>query len=268
MISTVQIIGNLNRYGCFLIINGPSELQHTDLTADLSNRVLNIELPAIFTVFIGVFKLFNFDFTFLIAIGCYSDGAYFSSLMVNIVLIGVVVVGSFIFAKYELSQIDKTSHDEETHKAEVQKIFDMFDLDGNGIELDEVAVICRRISPKATAAEIEALFHSADTDGSGVIDFEEFYAAVADDVPDVAVEGSKWSVVRDSVKKKQKRHHYKNKHSFFHHDKNKHSFDLRILVRKQKVSTIKADAMGRLFLLTFLLYPSCDPTASVCSYVW
>ena len=235
---------------------------------------MNVEFPAIFTEFIGIFlKLFNFDFTFLIAIGCYSDGAYFSSLMMNIVLIGVVVVGSFIFAKYELSQIDKTSHDEETHKAEVQKIFDRFDLDGNGIELDEVAVICRRISPKATAAEIEALFQSADTDGSGVIDFEEFYAAVADDVPaddvpDVAVENSSWSIVRDAVKKKQKRHQYKNKHSLFHRDKNKHSFDLRILVRKQKVSTIKADAMGRLFLLTFLLYPSCDPTASVCSYIW
>merc|ERR1712166_207430 len=95
-----------------------------------------------------------------------------------------------------------------------------FDPDGDGISWTEMNEIVNKIDDDITEEETQELFERADTDGGGLIDFDEFYAAVHDDSQ--AAKGS---------------------------------LDLKKLVRKQEKVLIRADAAGRVFLSAFLLYP-------------
>ena len=98
--------------------------------------------------------------------------------------------------------------------------FEAIDVDGDGIELDEVTKLILECAPATTAAQIKALFKQADADSSGVIDLAEFQAALADH-PLLHVEGQ---------------------------------IDLNALVSRAERTALKSDAAGRVSLLAFLLY--------------
>jgi Ca2+-binding EF-hand superfamily protein len=99
---------------------------------------------------------------------------------------------------------------------QVQQIFRQFDKDGDGqLGLAEMTTVAQQIDPSISAANVEALFKSADADESGSIDFDEFFAAIA--TP---------------------------------------ALNLRTLAEKAEKAEITATAVGRVFLLGFLLYPS------------
>jgi Ca2+-binding EF-hand superfamily protein len=104
----------------------------------------------------------------------------------------------------------------------VRKLFQQFDNDGDG-ELDqaEVRAVAEEIDPFISTEVVVAIFHKADTDGSGAIDFDEFFAAITHP-----------------------------------------AMDLRVLAEKAEKADITAAALGRLFLLGFLLYPG------VGVYIW
>jgi len=107
--------------------------------------------------------------------------------------------------------------DPEKAAERAKKIFDKFDTDGDGIGLEEVTEIVRQVDPDVTDESIQKLFKAADTDGSEQIDFDEFMAAINSDHTD------------------------------------EFSFD-DLVIKKMKFD-LKADALGYLFLLVFVMYP-------------
>jgi Ca2+-binding EF-hand superfamily protein len=97
----------------------------------------------------------------------------------------------------------------------VRKLFQQFDDGGDDkIDLVEIRAIVEKIDPSISAEDVAVIFQKTDTDSSGAIDFDEFFAAITSP-----------------------------------------AMELRALVKKAEKDTITATAMGRLFLLGFLLYP-------------
>ena len=222
---------------------------------------LGVKFPAAFTTFVAsMASAVRFDVTSLlsigdlganISIGCMSTGKYYGSLVFNILLVVTVCCGELLHTSFEVSKVKKGDKKmtEEENREKVQAIFSHFDKDGDGVELEEVKMIAEKIDPDVTDEAVLQLFADAgkgtayllcfrscyvlrpmtllvvsDTDGSGVIDFEEFYGAV--------------TAPRPKVQEGEKR-----------------GFDLRVLVKRSQILQIKANASGRLFLLVFLLYP-------------
>ena len=89
---------------------------------------------------------------------------------------------------------------------------------GESITLPTTQALLETLDPAASPEITAKLFERADTDGSGSIDFEEFYAALVH--PDAGLE-----------------------------------LDLAGLVRRAQQQAARADAFGRVSLLLFLLYP-------------
>ena len=185
--------------------------------------VLGVSFPSNFSTFLLRFvSLFRLDFATSLGLGCGGSflKGYTAALSFNLIMLVLVVI--VVTAVYEIQMKKLNNPDmeitEEENRAQLRETFGRFDKDGDGIDIEEVALICQKVDPDATREEIETLFQRADTDGGGVIDFEEFYAAVTD----ANHEGG---------------------------------LDLSLLVMKQKRMMVKADAAGRLFLLAFLLYP-------------
>lgn len=161
-------------------------------------------------------------------LGCIGhDGSYTAVLAtaVSIVLVVIVVVGLIYLHELQaLNRADQQLNDEEV-AAQLHKLYKSFDKDGDGIQLNEVRKIVAKIEPTTAAEDVEEIFRKADADGSGIISFEEFHAAVSADDSDESIQ-----------------------------------LDLGILVKKKAKHKIRDDATGRLFLVVFLLcklkYPS------------
>eukprot|EP01045_Picozoa_sp_COSAG04_P010697 COSAG04_NODE_661_length_11448_cov_24.495903_2_plen_138_part_00 len=119
----------------------------------------------------------------------------------------------------EMRALDRADYrpDNEEAAADLRELYEQFDTDGDGIQLDEVQKIVLKIEPSTASEDVERLFKKADADGSGHIDFEEFHAAV--------------SVSDDSSIQ----------------------LDLGVLVKKKAQANIRDTATGRLFLVVFLL---------------
>ena len=156
------------------------------------------------------------------------DGTYFPALASSVWLVGGLLAVELLHFKWQVAHIEKNASklSEEENKQRVQRIFDRFDIDGDGVELEEVFQIVAAIDPTIESDRVVALFNEADTDDGGSIDFAEFYHAV--------------TKAPDPTKKKKKGHK---------------KLDLAILVKKQQRAETKAAASGRMFLLCFLLYP-------------
>ena len=61
----------------------------------------------------------------------------------------------------------------------IREIFDRFDEDRSGsIELAEMLQTVEAIDASAKPEEATTLFHRADANGNGVLDFDEFFAAI------------------------------------------------------------------------------------------
>ena len=168
----------------------------------------------------GVFRL---DVTSMISFGCLSSGAYISSLIGQVVLLALVVIA--VMAAYIYNQNkaknETTNGDSPEIRAHVRELFDRFDTDGEGVKLDEVTVILAEIDPAITADQAAIIFKEADLDGSGIIDYDEFFVAV---------------------------------HTS--HSSTNGGLDLQKLVLKKQALDIRDSATGQLFLIVFLLYPS------------
>ena len=190
------------------------------------HAVLNIRFPPIFTDMIGTFaSFFNIDIEVLFGFGCYTSHGYTVSLFLNFATSLFFAVVILALCAYELSKVDKASPDPEAAKARTKQMFEKFDKDGTGITQAIVKEIVMEGSRErarlgaparvVTDQQIAKIFEVADSDGSGVIDFTEFYAAMNSDDAD----------------------------NFSLHD---------LVIQKVKLD-LKADAMGNIFLLVFVM---------------
>merc|ERR1711865_1134847 len=105
-------------------------------------------------------------------------GGYIPSVLANIGLVILVLLAVLVVHAFRMRAISKGETDEEKKKVVMRAIFDKFDEDGTGIELTEMQRICEKVDPNITVEQVENVFNKADADGGGIIDFEEFYAAV------------------------------------------------------------------------------------------
>jgi hypothetical protein len=131
---------------------------------------------------------------------------------------------------------------EEESKENAAELFAKFDLDGKGISKQEVTKIVKRIAHEVTDSEIDDLFARADEDGSGAIDFDEFYSAAygndgdtssaageSEDAAAVSGEGEASSAAPAFV------------------------FDLAGLVKKKRAADRRTEVLTVLFVAIFLL---------------
>ena len=185
---------------------------------------LGVQFPAIFDNFVeGIMGFFRLDITSMISFGCVTSGAYITSLIgqVVVLLLLVAAVGIRYVIRQKKAKNETLGSNSEEARAHVKELFDRFDEDGNGIEPAEVAKILTELDPDTTEEDAAALFKAADSDGSGVIDFDEFFAAVHD-----------------------------------HHSDPGQGLDLQKIVLKKQAWDIRDAATGQLFLVIFVLYPS------------
>ena len=85
---------------------------------------------------------------------------------------------------------------------ELHEIFSLVDRDGGGtISAEELRELMKTLGLKTTQAELAVMVQEIDTKGDGVIDFEEFVAAMARKVtPSVSKEKLKWAFRAFEVK--------------------------------------------------------------------
>jgi|EP01046_Picozoa_sp_COSAG06_P040544 hypothetical protein len=169
-------------------------------------RLLLIAFGEFIENFTGVFRL---DIGSLFQFGCVSSGAYTSSLfgMIGVLLsVGFVTLVIYLYrqrsAKHaavpgrhnwclKLHSLPFMHHEDDDHdvREHVKRLFDRFDKDGLGINVKELGMIVKDIDPNQTDEAIQQLFEAADSDPAGrdeegLIDFDEFFAAVQN--PDLA----------------------------------------------------------------------------------
>ena len=161
--------------------------------------------------------------------GCITDGGYYHSLIGNWLLVVVVILLVVSQYFYRESRDAKVVISEEDQLQQARTLFNRFDKDRQGIKLEEVALVVRKIDPKATDEQVKAIFQSGDTDGSGVINFDEFFAK------------TKGGVDGDNVAGEPQ------------------ALDLGLVVKQQLKADRQSDALTKVFLLVFLLYRKLMP---------
>ena len=97
---------------------------------------------------------------------------------------------------------------------------DDFDKDNKGLNEEELLACVEKLGVDATASDIGILFRGADTDNSGVLTFDQFYDAVQSQD-----DGSAPT----------------------------HGVDLAFIVQAERIVEARSTAMGRCFLIVFLL---------------
>ena len=182
-------------------------------------KILKIDMPDIFSDFTDSFlNAFRFDFTAQVAIGCFGKGSFTRGLYANVVFILVVVALVFLLYLVETYQANRRVDPEDEEMVEkLQAMYAKIDGDGDGVELEEIRALVNKIDPDITDEQITTLFSAADKDGSGAINFDEFLAAVQ--------------------------------------TPSDNGVDFSTVIVKARQAQITADAIGRVFLLVFLLYP-------------
>jgi hypothetical protein len=185
--------------------------------------VLNITFPLIFNNFLTSFvNFFRFDLGVVFNVGCISRSGYFSGLASNVIMVLAVVLIVFALFRFDVWSI-KTHvlrEDElEDQKTMLEEVYGDFDKDNNGLSQDELLKCVVKIGVDATADDIGALFRAADTDGSGVLTFAEFYVAATHTQDDGSAT---------------------------------HGVDLADIVEAERIVEARSSAMGRCFLLVFL----------------
>jgi len=181
---------------------------------------LNLQMPDVFASFtLSFLGIFRFDLAPLLGLGCISSGTYVSSLLFNMSLVLCVFILVFIHWQYQVHRISTDDgHDAEAHQVLLSHMYSKIDKDGKGINKEEVTNIVTKICPEQLE-HVDKFFADADTDNSGILDKEQFHNAFHKSHPD------------DS------------------------GLDLAEFIQKAQKTEARQDAIGRLFLVIFLLYP-------------
>ena len=92
-------------------------------------------------------------------------------------------VGIVYVIRHKNAENETLGSNSEEARVHVKELIDRFDEDGEGIKPAkpaEIVKILTELDTDTTEEDAAALFKAADSDGSGVIDFDEFFAAVHD----------------------------------------------------------------------------------------
>ena len=183
---------------------------------------LNVAMPGVFEGFtISFLSIFRFDLTPLLGLGCMSvGGTYVTSLVATFGIVAAAVLLCVIHWAVQRSKI----HSDDAHDAEKQSellchMYDKIDVDGKGINVEEVRKMVMKMDPSQSEG-VTKFFAEADTDGSGILDRSQFQAAFTKDNPDDA------------------------------------GLDLAHVIKQTQFAEVRQEAVGRLFLMIFLLYPA------------
>ena len=208
--------------------------------------VLGVEFPDGFRQFIdAISSFFRFDIGDILAylaLGCISSGGYYSSLATNCLAVLAVVALVVVQFMYRERRDANKEVTEEEHREQAREIFDRIDPDGDGLELDEIALVVRKIDHSASDAQIQTIFNDADTDGGGVISFEEFYAAISVSRDTDAFEKESSSDSRQRKSRKES-------------SEDTFQLDLGGVIQRKLLAERHSDALTKVFLLVFLFYP-------------
>lgn len=151
-------------------------------------------------------------------------------------MIAIVVAGVGVYYVYRTWADEHKTVGDEERKEIAAEIFGRFDLDGKGINRDEVGKIAARIAPDATGPEIDALFEKADKDRGGTIDFDEFYAAAYNEPTTEATSTEAGAGMDDDLK-----------------TDSSPTLDFAGLVRRRRHTDRITEALTGLFIAIFLL---------------
>jgi hypothetical protein len=129
------------------------------------SRVLNVHLPRLFEGLLDFLSVFDFDLA--IGLGCFTPMEYVPNLVATFAIVAVVIAVNECFYLHQMHAVDTdpNSISEDKRLERAQAMFDKFDLDGNGIELHELALIVKKVDPSVGLEVIENLFKQADSDG-------------------------------------------------------------------------------------------------------
>jgi hypothetical protein len=244
MVSALQILGNLA-------------------------AVLGVTFPESFVAFLSTFTFaVSFDITATFSFGCVMEGQgfYLSSLSTNIgmvILVCVLVWLNFFWGSIKV-------HRELTAEALEQVMREFFtkvDRDGDGIEMHELRKLVLQLDSDTSIELIDEAFIAADTDAGGTITFDEFYAALGhtrpDDLSDSFDEGVEFGnpvMQDDQLNPRRTSASIETEKRDGDGDASplgkSSGLDFNHIVTKSRQASVKASAMGRVFLLVFLLYPA------------
>jgi hypothetical protein len=197
--------------------------------------VLSLSFPPLFGNLLRSFVgYFQFDITSAFRVGCFmkemgmsTEGSYLPALLMNGILVIIVMVVVLLIYFVHVAKLKAKLSDEQV-KIEIEIFFAKVDKDGDGIELEELTIMVQNLDSSVETHVIEKLFAEADALGegsdknSGALTAQQFYNAAAATV----------------------------------NKEDKSRLDLGDILQKSRAAAVKADAMGRLFLLQFLLYPA------------
>ena len=105
---------------------------------------LNVDFPVLFSGMIEAFmSVFKMDLASMIKLGCVTSGAYVSSLLGQLVLLIVLsaIIGALYFHKQQKATDELEHGSPEVQRAHVKDLYDRFDIDGDGIEMEVRLVV-------------------------------------------------------------------------------------------------------------------------------
>lgn len=181
--------------------------------------VLDIVFPPVMAELLqNIASFFKIDVAELFGLGCFTVTSYPTSLLVNFGTVLLFVVFIYGVYWYQINALENSSDEEKEQQA--REVFRRFDRGGDGtLSEDEVKQIVRQIDSSISDEAATKLFAVADAAGSkdGQIDFDEFMAAARSDKTE--------------------------------------EFSLDDLIIAKQRFDIRASALGRFFLLVFVMYP-------------
>ena len=86
---------------------------------------------------------------------------------------GYVEFDEFMTMMRRHKENDEAELDPDSAEAKKREAFKVFDMDGNGfIDKHELKYVMRRLGENLSEDDLKAMFHEADLNGDGYIDYE------------------------------------------------------------------------------------------------
>lgn len=124
--------------------------------------VLAVTFPDMFSIPLGrLASFFKIDLSLLFGVGCYTVNSYATSLLVNIAAVGVLFCAVGAYYNLRLRQLVHGEYTPDEIKEHALTMYNKFDKDGDGIDIEEVRQIAMRIDPNVSDASVKKLFDQA-----------------------------------------------------------------------------------------------------------